>query len=60
MKIDCTIKRKQRLFLPFENEFKFGREGARKLKSPRAPIAFADKVVEGVSVASEKTGFGPG
>ena len=52
------LGQKQRLFLSFGNEFKFGREGARRLRHPGAKEAFADKEVEGVLVASEKAGFG--
>ena len=46
-------------FLSFGNKFKFGREGARRLRLPGAPAAFVDKEVVGVSVASEEAGFGP-
>ena len=51
--------RKQRLFLPVGNKFKFGPKGARRLRYPGKPEAFADKEVEGVSVALEEAGFGP-
>ena len=40
--------------------FKFEREGTSRLRSSGAPLVLVDKKLEGVSVASEETGFGPG
>ena len=51
---------KQRLFLTSGNKLKFGHEEARRLRQSKAPEAFADKEAEGVLIALEEAGFGPG